>query len=442
VLAKVLFEQATRKLGLHPFPAPVAILSQPYQGPCAIPPCPSNSFPSKPPASNIDFTPFLPINGTGSVYTTDPHLRTPYIYQYNLSLERQLVGDIVFEVNYVGSSGHKLTSLIDINPMVLGSTHRILNLTPGNNDGTFASMPEFSNVSHANFNSLETSLTRQPKNSPLGTTYFTLAYTYGHNLDNASGFRQRNSIVPAYAPQQFYGSGDSDIRHRITFSGGWDLPFDRTWARGPKHLTKGWSLYPIVTWRTGFPFDIPGRPPGRFDPTNVGPSGAGDPLLVNAALVAPIRYLDPRKKTTITPINYFTCPFTVGPPITGNFYFDPNSFTNAPYYNTDGSLTPCFPTFDPQNNASQRTYGLPRNTLRGPHQTNFDIALAKTTPLRGDRVLLEFRVEAFNVLNHPEFAIPDTNVDNPSNTFGQVTSTGTFRGSTPRILQLAARLSF
>jgi len=444
----------------QPVASEINYLTQPYIGGCVNPPVCPNPFPSTPPPSNVDFSPFLPINGTGSVYVTDPHLRTPYIYQYNLSLERQLVADMVFEANYVGSSGHKLTSLIDINPMILGSLDRPLNLTPGNNTCvtssdnppcSFGPMPEFSNVSQANFNSLETSLTRQPKNSPLGTTYFTLAYTYGHNLDNASGFRQRNSIVPAYSPQQFYGSGDSDIRHRITFSGGWDLPFDRTWARGPKGLTKGWSLYPIVTWRTGFPFDIPARDPNRFDPTDPGPSGAGDPLLVNAEQVAPIRYLDPRKKTTINVIDYFTnvgsstCSPYNTTPITANFYVDPNSFTNALYYNTDptpANFNPCFPLFDPVHNAAQRTYGLPRNTLRGPHQTNFDIALAKTTPLWGDRALLEFRVEAFNVLNHPEFAIPDTNVNDTFSTFGQITSTGTFRGSAPRILQLAARFSF
>jgi hypothetical protein len=415
-----------------------------------------NSFPSKPPASNIDFLPFLPFNGTGSIYVTDPHLRTPYIYQYNLSLQRQLVADMVLEADYVGSSGHKLTSLVDINPMILGTLDRPLNLTPGNHTCvtssdvppcSFGSMPEFRNVSRANYNSLEASLTRQAKTSPLGTTYFTLAYTYGHNLDNASGFRQRNSIVPAYFPQHFYASGDSDVRHRISFSGGWDLPFDRTWATGPKRLTKGWSLYPIVTWRTGFPFDIGARAPNRLAPTNPGPSGAGDPQLVNAEQVAPIRYLDPRKKTTINVIDYFssignsTCGPYATTPITANFYIDPNSFTNALFYNTDGS-NPCFPTFDPVNNPSQRTYGLSRNFLRGPHQTNFDIALAKTTPLVGDRVNLEFRVEAFNVLNHPEFAIPDTNVNNTFSIFGQVTSTGTFRGSTPRILQLAARLTF
>jgi hypothetical protein len=412
-------------------------LTQPFLAGCVNPPACTNPFPSKPPGPNVDFSQFLPINGTGSIYVTDPHLRTPYIYQYNLSLQRELVADMVLETSYVGSSSHKLTSVVDVNPMVLGTTDRVLNLTPGNSRcqtvngvlmGTcsFASVPEFRNVSHANYNSLEASLTRQVKNSPLGTAYFTFAYTYAHNLDNSSGFQQRNFAVPAYQPQYFYASGDSDVRHRISFSGGWDLPFDRAWGTGPKRLTKGWSLYPIVTWRTGFPFDIPAELPNLSDPTNPGTSGAGDPSLSRAAVVGPIRYFDPRKKTTIN---------EGGQAVTGNFLFDPNSFSNAPFLD---------PSFDPVNNPSQRTYGLSRNYLRGPHQTNFDLALAKTTAIT-ERVSLEFRVESFNTLNHPEFAQPTT-TNNSTNlgapTFGEITATGSFRGSTPRILQLAARLTF
>lgn len=82
--------------------------------------------------------------------------------------------------------------------------------------------------------------------------------------------------------------------------------------------------------------------------------------------------------------------------------------------------------------------------LRGPHLTNFDVALAKTTAIT-ERVSLEFRVEYFNVLNHPEFAQP-TVLDGATNingsTFGQITTTGSFRGPAPRIGQLAARFTF
>jgi outer membrane receptor protein involved in Fe transport len=424
---------------------PTGYLSQPFLMGNA-----TNTFPSTPPAPNINFAPFLPINSSGFVYLDDPHLRTPYVYQYNLSLQRNLFADMILETNYVGSSGHGLTSLKDINPMVLGSTNRQLDSSCL---GCFGQLPEFQNISDANYNALEASLTRQPKNSKLGTAYFTVAYTYGHNIDNASGFAQRNSSVPAYSPDLFYASGDSDVRQRISFSGGWDLPFDRMWSAGPKRLTQGWSLYPIFTWRTGFPFDIFAQLPFGNDPANPGSSGAGDPYLSHAALVAPIHLLNPRHQTTINEIAYTTdvtgtiCePSTTA--VTGNFIFDPNSFSNVPLENNsyyDGGIpNPCFAQLDPVNNPGDRTYGLPRNSLRGPSLINLDITLAKTTAI-SERVKLELRADFFNVMNHPEFAQPTygdgtANIDSP--TFGQITTTGSFRGPTPRIGQLAMRITF
>jgi hypothetical protein len=96
------------------------------------------------------------------------------------------------------------------------------------------------------------------------------------------------------------------------------------------------------------------------------------------------------------------------------------------------------------NNPADRTYGLHRNSLRGPGLTNLDIALAKTTAIT-ERFTLQFRAEFFNALNHPEFAQP-TLADNAANidrsTFGQITTTGTFRGAAPRIGQVALRLTF
>jgi outer membrane receptor protein involved in Fe transport len=404
----------------------------------------TNPFPSRQPPPDVDFTPFLPINSTGFIYVVDPHLRTPYVYQYNLSLQRNLFAETVLETDYVGSSGHGLTSLKDINPMVLGSTDRLLDSSC---PGCFAALPEFQNVANANYNAFEASLTRQPKDSKLGTVYFTLAYTYAHNLDNASGYRQRNSSVPYYSPDLDYASGDSDVRQRISFSGGWDLPFDRVWGKGPRRLTKGWGLYPIVTWRTGFPFDIPASLPSSGDPANPGSSGAGDPYLSHAAVVGPIRTFDPRHQRTINVITYGSdadgnCQITTTP-TTGNFAFDPNSFSNVPLENSSyfdgGSPNPCFPAVDPVDNPADRTYGLHRNTLRGPDLVNLDMALVKTTAVT-ERVKLELRIEYFNVLNHPEFASPNNNINSP--TFGQITTTGTFRGAAPRIGQLAVRLSF
>jgi hypothetical protein len=443
-----------------PGSGPVNYMNQPFVA-AGVP----NPFPSTPPGRNVSFAPFVPINSNGSIYVDDPHLRTPYVYQYNLSVQRNLVADTVLELNYVGTSSHGLTSLKDINPMILGTTTRVLNQLPGNSTcgitvgiDCFGQIPEFQNVANANYNALEASLARQPKSSKIGTVYYTLAYTFAHNLDDASGFEQRNSIVPAYDPHLYYASSDSDVRQRISFSGGWDLPFDRMWGDGPKRLTKGWSLYPILTWRTGFPFDIGAALPGGSDPANPGTSGAGDPYLTNAAVVGPIQIFNPDHQRTINEITYGfsstgACQITTTP-VTGNFYFNPNSFSNVPLENSayfiqnsaTGVANPCFPLLDPVNNPADRTYGLHRNTLRGPGLTNLDLALAKATAIT-ERVSLEFRVEYFNALNHPEFAEPTgsrgnnaTNILSPL--FGQITTTGTFRGAAPRVGQLAARLTF
>jgi len=384
-------------------------------------------FPSLPPTPSTDFVAagFLPLDLSGGVYFVDPHLHTPYTYQYNLSLERELAKNLMAEISYVGSSSKGLTALVDINPMILGAATatRVLNVNQPNAeisgycaaffsaaDCPFASEPEFSNVSFANYNSLEASLTKRVGSSRFfGTTYFTLAYTYGHSIDNASGFRNRTSQVPAYDIGQFRGSSDFDIKHRITASGGWDLPFEQAWKSGPKPLLSGWSLYPIFSWRTGFPLNISSG--YSLDPSLPGPSGAGDGFLSNAVFVPGVN--------NITILNPKT-PTTLGG-TTGNFFFDPTAFSAA----------------------VPSGYGLSRNFFRGPGRTNLDLALAKTTQIK-ENLKLEFRVEAFNVFNHTEFANPDTNIN--SLTFGQVTTTTIGSGpaavETQRILQLALRLSF
>jgi outer membrane receptor protein involved in Fe transport len=440
----------------------VTCFSAPFGVPCGNQ---TDPFPSTPPASNVDFGPFLPINNGGSAFFVDPHLKTPITYQYNLSVQREVAANTALEVSYVGNISHGLTSLIDVNPFVLGTTDRILNLGGGDSScqdsagfsssgasGTavcsFGSVPEFKNVSNANYNSLQASLNRQFVDSRyVGRTYFTLAYTFAHSIDNASGFRQRNSNVPSYQPNLFRASSDQDIRQRITFSGGWDLPFDR--LSGPKRLTHGWSLFPIVTWHTGSPFDVFARLAERFTPNAEGPTGAGDPGNVHANVVGPLNTLNPRTTQTINGN-------------TGQYYFNPNSLSNAQCGDQNDPLAGCVPGpgilpagSQVQASPALATYGtLPRNFFRGPGYINFDLTFSKTTAIT-ERVKFEFRAEFFNIFNHANFTNPgiinngtvngNTNPftsgaggSNPnSGQFGQITST-----SNPRIIQLAARLSF
>ena len=307
---------------------------------------------------------------------------------------------MVLETSYVGSVTHKETALVDQNPFILGTDTRLLNTQPGilpDGSNGFSYLDTFANVVSANYNSLEASLTKRiTGNRWLGNSYFTLAYTWGKSIDDASGFRNVNSEVPYYNHDLFRAVSDYDIAHRIAFSGGWDLPFDQLWASGPRRLTKGWSLYPILTWRTGFPMDIPSQL--YTTGSDPGPSGAGDAGIVRANLTTlHVPILNPRQS--------------------GSYWFDPTLFNTI---------------YDP----AVFTYGTyPRNYLRGPHRGNLDFAVAKKTAIFRERLNAEFRVEFFNILNHAEFELPTLNIEDPS--FGQITST-----YDPRIIQLALRLTF
>ena len=377
-----------------PFPAAAPnLFSDPFGATGAV-----NPFPSQPVNHNVDFgaSGFLPFGGFfgGGPFFVDPHLRTPYVYQYNLSVQRELTHKLTLETNYVGSSGHKLTALQDVNPFNTAGTTRILNPDPSN--PLYGPALEFRNVGVSNYNSLQVALRGDLGHSYVGHTYFTFAYTYGHSIDDTSGFQQtRSQQVPSYNPNLLRASSDYDIRHRIVFSGGWDLPFDELWASGPKALTKGWSVYPIVSFRTGFPLDVlcPGCSTSLSDP---GPSGFGDGGVARANLVGnSVQILNPYKSGTLQWV----------------------SAAN----------------FDPAVTSGYGTLG--RNAFRGPGRFNFDMSLGKTFTFHHDRVGAEFHADYFNVLNNTQFQSIDTGL--ADSRFGQVTST-----YPQRIGQLALKIRF
>ena len=124
-----------------PYNSALPFYSAPWQN--STSPFAANPFPSGPANPSTAFNTcassgyicpyynFLPAAG-GSVYLVDPHIRTPYTYQYNLSFQREITNNITFELNYVGSSSKGLTSLEDVNPFIIPPggatpTARILN---------------------------------------------------------------------------------------------------------------------------------------------------------------------------------------------------------------------------------------------------------------------------------------------------------------------------
>jgi hypothetical protein len=264
---------------------------------------------------------------------------------------------------------------------------------------------------------MQINLTRRSGDTKFGRAFYTFAYTWSHEIDNVSGFRQRNSQVPYYDQQYFRASGDTDVRDVIAFSGGWDLPFDKAFTRAPKLLTSGWSLYPIVTWRTGFPLDVlAGLNATNSDP---GPAGDGAPNLVRADLVLPnVLTYNPRQQQDIGGNS-------------GNYYFYPGAFSSDALIALDQTA---------QTNAAalkgQFTEGtLGRNAFRGPGAINTDLAIAKHIKLFEGKFDAELRADAFNLFNHVNFTSPNTNIFSAN--FGQVsTDTG------PRVLQLALHVRF
>ena len=165
----------------------------------------------------------------------NPHLRTPYTWQYNVSVQRELAKNLALEVGYLGSQSRKLTTLIDINPfdpatLLTANRHRVLN--DPTTDPNFSFTPEFENAVNASYNGLETKLSKKPSEIPfVGSTYFTLSYTWAHSIDNSSGFRNRNSQIPFFNRNLFRASSDFDVRQQMSFS-----PFRAIAAADVLHL--------------------------------------------------------------------------------------------------------------------------------------------------------------------------------------------------------------
>src|SRR5207253_602777 len=347
-----------------------------------------NPFPSTPPSKNLNFAAagFLPIGGS-AVYSVDPYLRTPYVYQYNLDIQREVTTNTVLDVAYAGSSSHKLTGLFDSNPFIPGQTSRIFNTPSGNPANAFNYLDTFGNVGWADYNSLQLGVRGKPRDvRAIGTVGYQFSWTYSKSMDNESGFRARDSRVPYFNRNQFKSVSDFDLTHYVSLSGSWELPFAKMWSSGPSRLTRGWTIQPIINYRSGEPLDVlAGLSRSRTTP---GASAAGDQNLVRANLVAPITYFDPHTSQTINGRK-------------GNYFLDPTAFSRASLI-----LTPA-QGFDPINNPSQRTYGtLGRNAFRGPTRTNVDVSIAKITNIDEIRKL-EFRAEMFNMPNLALFRNPN-----------------------------------
>lgn len=305
------------------------------------------------------FTDFL----DSDVFAVDRKLRTPYVQNFNLNLQQQLMKDVVLQVGYVGSAGRKLFRYRDINQPVNPrvSTARPFDRGPfAPSGGTFFYVNQLETSSNSNFHSLQTSLTIRNKRGFTAN----LNYTWSHSIDDASD--GQDYVPNATQPDNSFNvaneraSSNFDVRNR--FIGTFSYAVPNFWKKYPR-IGNGWQLNGIVTLRSGSPFHV-----NFFDDFN----GTGE---------------------------FFPRPDLVGDPYAG-------TSGHEKFLNLAAFKVPC--TFDASGSCIPSTYhfgSLGRNALIGPGYKNFDFSIFKRTPLT-EGVALEFRAEFFNVLNHPNFSSP------------------------------------
>jgi hypothetical protein len=354
----------------------------------------------------------------GLVSTAAFDAEQPTVYQWNLSVQRELGRDLFLNAAYVGSRAVNLETRAQID---VRTDFQIINgrkFFPAG--GNVRLNPNFSSINYLDFNAdsyyhaLQLNLSRRFS----GGLQFQTAYTLSKSIDTASAIENvfLNGVFSAGRQDPFDSRSeralsDFDVRHNLVANFLYDLPFGKGRRFGGNltgvaatlidPLIGGWSAGGIVNLKSGFPFNVS----LGFDRAGNGTDNAQ----AQRPNVAPDVALS--KATT----------------------GDPSGFVNSDFF----QLQPA------------GFYGsAPRNALRGPDLRSFDMTLIKQTPIT-DRIRSEFRFEAFNLFNRPNFAPPETvnrviytgvdpvtgaQVLNP--TFGQLTRTG----SSSRQLQFGLKL--
>ena len=329
------------------------------------------SLPGLPLTLNDPFPSFFPFPLPDSALAIQRDLRTGYMQHWNFNVERQLWDKTVLEVAYVGSKGTKLLTARDINqpqPSVLPPG---LPFVP-RPDPRFDDIDLLESRANSNYNALQLRLQQRLKHG-----FSALAsYTWSKSIDDASNFfssagdpnfPQNSNNVAAER-----GRSNFDVTHRLSASYAYALPFRRTDGLAAK-LVNGWETFGIVTLQTGRPFTVALL-------SELDNSGTGRSILGFGANDRPN---------------------VVGNP-------DRSNQTTDQWFNTAAFAFPAPGTF---GNAG-------RNILEGPGFESVNVSLVKNTAFT-ESVKLQFRAEAFNLFNHPNFNLPDNFLGSP--TFGRIT---------------------
>ncbi len=173
-----------------------------------------------------------------NVFSVDQNFQTPYVFNYNLNVEKGLGRYAVWQVGYVGSAAHKLSIVEDINQ----------NGAYAAQYPNYGSVIQLKSIGNSNYNSLQTTL----KVRTWHGLNAQLSYTWSHALDAVTQYR---GAIPldSFDLRQEYGNSDFDTRHNFTAYFSYDIPGS---SHGPKFLTNGWQVTGLVTLHSGQPFNF------------------------------------------------------------------------------------------------------------------------------------------------------------------------------------------
>ncbi|HEU0094027.1 MAG TPA: TonB-dependent receptor, partial [Vicinamibacteria bacterium] len=294
--------------------------------------------------------------------------QTPSMQTWQGSYERQLTQTLMAEVAYVGSRGSHLVICYNPNEVQPGpgtqASRRLIQ--PLANVSTIVQCDP---INKSTYNSLQGKLLKRFA----GGLQFLASYTFGKSLDYgasaASGGGAVGSGQTVTRMDLWRGPSGFDVKHRFVLSYVWDLPFgaNRRWASGGvgNAVLGNWQFSGIATLSTGRPFTV-------FLNTGVNNGAPSWPNRIGSG-----------KLDNPTP----------------DLWFDPTAFV-APPANTYGDSG--------------------RGILYAPGTKTLDVSLAKRIPLK-QRLNLQLRADAFNLLNTPQLGFPNANIGSP--TVGRITTT-------------------
>ncbi len=371
-------------------------------------------------------------NGTPSSVApifVNPNFKNADVQSWNLNIQQQLTRNSSAMIGYFGNKGTHLENDINANQTAVlgqvgtGATNVNLPFQRLSPNSPFlpgvplaASITERESGSNSIYNALWATYTQKVTNG----LQLNASYTYSHSIDDVSrndaGIQVQNSNDIFLSR----GSSDFDARHRIVANAIYDLPF-----KGNR-VVSGWEIAPVVQWQTGNPFNLVAFNSSSFN-------GVGSTITLNAS--GPI-------ETSGNPLGqWISNPGVLSVPCT-------LTTTNL----TSKTVTPtCVP--------GTLTFGnVGRNSVYGPGFTNMDLALVKNTKI-SERLNLQLRADAFDVLNHPNYGQPGASggflaaslqpafAANPGNQLGSFSTIGSTRFPTgdsgsSRQLQFAVKLQF